>query len=66
MIHRFLLCIFLFSFAASAYPAEVNVDRNYDRTGENWDWITARKRAAVVPRIWEWISPTFPPSAWEN
>jgi membrane-associated protease RseP (regulator of RpoE activity) len=37
MIHRFLLCMFLFSLvvspASSAQPAE-----NYDRTGENWDW----------------------------
>ncbi len=36
MIHRFLLCVFLFSLVASAYPAEVNVDLNFG-TGENWD-----------------------------
>jgi len=38
MIHRFLLCMFLFtlvvSLASSAQPAELN----YDRTGETWDW----------------------------
>lgn len=37
MLHRFLLCMSLFtlvvSLASSAQPAE-----NYDRTGENWDW----------------------------
>ena len=34
MMHRFLLCIFLFSLVASAQP----VDLNYDRSGESWDW----------------------------
>ncbi len=34
MIHRFLLCMFLFSLVANAQP----VDLNYDRTGETWDW----------------------------
>ncbi len=34
MIHRFLLCMFLFSLVASAQPA----DSNYDYTGETWDW----------------------------
>jgi membrane-associated protease RseP (regulator of RpoE activity) len=34
MIHRFLLCMFLFSLVASAQP----VESNYDRTGESWDW----------------------------
>ena len=37
MMHRFLLCMFLFSLivslSSSAQPAE-----NYDRTGESWDW----------------------------
>ena len=37
MIHRFLLCVFLFALVASAYPAELNAELNYDRTGENWD-----------------------------
>jgi serine protease Do len=34
MIHRFLLCLFLFSLVASAQPA----DLNYDYTGETWYW----------------------------
>ena len=34
MIHRFLLCMFLFSLVASAQPAE----SNYDRMGESWSW----------------------------
>jgi predicted metalloprotease with PDZ domain len=34
MIHRFLLCMFLFTLVASAQPAGLN----YDRTGESWDW----------------------------
>ena len=34
MIHRFLLCMFLFSLVASAQPEQLN----YDRTGESWDW----------------------------
>src|SRR5271166_6424502 len=34
MIHRFLLCMFLFSLVASAQPA----DSNYDYTSETWDW----------------------------
>ena len=34
MIHRFLLCMFLFSLVASAQPA----DSNYDYAGETWDW----------------------------
>ncbi len=34
MIHRFLLCMFLFSLVASAQPAELP----YDGTGENWSW----------------------------
>jgi len=34
MIHRFLLCMFLFSLVASAQPAA----SNHDRTGESWDW----------------------------
>jgi hypothetical protein len=42
MIHRFLVCIFLFTLAAamvaSAQPPESNVDSNYDHTGGSWDW----------------------------
>ena len=38
MIHRFLLCTFLFTLVASAQPAELNAGSNYDRTGESWDW----------------------------
>jgi serine protease Do len=34
MIHRFLLCMFVFTLVASAQPAELN----YDRTGASWDW----------------------------
>ena len=34
MIHRFLLCMFLFSLAASAQPAQLS----YDGTGESWSW----------------------------
>jgi serine protease Do len=34
MIHRFLLCTFLFSLAASAQPAQLS----YDGTGESWSW----------------------------
>jgi serine protease Do len=34
MMHRFLLCMFLFSLVASAQPEQLN----YDRTGETWDW----------------------------
>lgn len=34
MIHRFLLCMFLFSVVASAQPAELS----YDGTGESWTW----------------------------
>jgi serine protease Do len=34
MIHRFLLCMFVFSLVASAQPAELN----YDRAGASWDW----------------------------
>jgi len=34
MIHRFLLCMFLFSLVASAQPEQLN----YDRTGESLDW----------------------------
>ena len=42
MIHRFLLCMFLFSLVVSvvagAQPAESNVDSNHDRASESWDW----------------------------
>ncbi len=42
MIHRFLLCMFLFSLVvsrpASAQPAESTAGSNYDHTGESWDW----------------------------
>jgi membrane-associated protease RseP (regulator of RpoE activity) len=34
MMHRFLLCMLLFTLVASAQPAELN----YDRMGESWDW----------------------------
>jgi serine protease Do len=34
MIHRFLLCMFLFTLVASAQPAELN----HDRTGASGDW----------------------------
>ena len=34
MIHRFLLCMFLFSLVASAQPAQLS----YDGTGESWSW----------------------------
>jgi membrane-associated protease RseP (regulator of RpoE activity) len=38
MIHRFLLCTFLFTLVASAQPAELNAESNHDRTGAIWDW----------------------------
>ncbi|HKM84986.1 MAG TPA: PDZ domain-containing protein [Terriglobales bacterium] len=42
MIHRFLLCMFLFSLVVplgvSAQPAESSARSNYDRTGQSWDW----------------------------
>jgi serine protease Do len=39
MIHRFLLCMFVFALVASAQPAELNAEQlNYDRAGESWDW----------------------------
>jgi membrane-associated protease RseP (regulator of RpoE activity) len=38
MIHRFLLCTFLFTLVASAQPAELNAGSNHDRTGAIWDW----------------------------
>jgi serine protease Do len=39
MIHRFLLCMFVFTLVASAQPAEFNPEQlNYDRAGESWDW----------------------------
>jgi serine protease Do len=39
MIHRFLLCMFVFTLVASAQPAELNPEQlNYDRAGESWDW----------------------------
>ena len=38
MIHRFLLCTFLFTLVASAQPAELNAGSNYDRAGASWDW----------------------------
>ncbi len=34
MIHRFLLCMFVFSLVASAQPEQLN----YDSTGESWSW----------------------------
>jgi serine protease Do len=38
MIHRFLLCAFLFTLVASAQPAELNAASNFDRTAGSWDW----------------------------
>jgi serine protease Do len=39
MIHRFLLCMFVFTLVASAQPAEFSPEQlNYDRAGESWDW----------------------------
>ena len=38
MIHRFLLCTFLFTLVASAQPAELNAGSNHDRARESWDW----------------------------
>ncbi len=38
MIHRFLLCMFLFTLVASAQPAELNEESNSNRMGESWDW----------------------------
>src|SRR5271163_949439 len=38
MIHRFLLCTFLFTLVASAQPAEMNAGSNRDRAGAIWDW----------------------------
>jgi serine protease Do len=35
MIYRFLLCIFLFAFAVSAQPAQMNYD---GKGGESWSW----------------------------
>ncbi len=34
MIHRLLLCMFLFSLVASAQPAGLS----YDGTGDTWSW----------------------------
>jgi serine protease Do len=34
MIHRLLLCMFVFSLVSSAQPAELT----YDHTGESWNW----------------------------
>ena len=38
MIHRFLLCTFLFTLVASAQPAELNEESNSNRMGASWDW----------------------------
>ena len=42
MIHRFLLCTFLFTLVASAQPTELNAGSNaisnHDRAGASWDW----------------------------
>ena len=38
MIHRFLLCTFLFTLVASAQPAEPNAGSNSNRMGASWDW----------------------------
>ena len=58
MIHRFLLCVFLFTLVASAQPAELAARRTRATAGVG---VTGRKRAAADRRISEWTSPTFLP-----
>src|SRR3984893_13324391 len=38
MIHRFLLCMFLFSLVVSISSSAQPEQSNYDGTGENWNW----------------------------
>src|SRR6202051_2733236 len=38
MIHRFLLCIFLFSLVVSLASSAQPEQSTYGDTGENWDW----------------------------
>lgn len=38
MIHRFLLCMFLFSLVVSLASSAQPEQLNYDGTGENWSW----------------------------
>ena len=38
MIHRFLLCMFLFSLVVSLSSSAQPEQSNYDGTGENWNW----------------------------
>src|SRR5258706_2989228 len=38
MIHRFLLFMFLFSQVISPVASAQPAERDYDHTGENWDW----------------------------
>src|SRR6202521_439085 len=38
MIHRFLLCMFLFSLVVSLASSAQPEQLNYDGTGENWNW----------------------------
>src|SRR5258708_15606240 len=38
MIHRFLLFMFLFSQVISPVASAQPAERDYDDTGENWDW----------------------------
>ncbi len=38
MIHRFLLCMFLFSLVVSLLASAQPADLNYDQPGETWDW----------------------------
>jgi hypothetical protein len=37
MIHRFLLCMFVFSLVVSLASSAQPEQLNYDRPGENWD-----------------------------
>ena len=38
MIHRFLVCTFLFSLVVSLVSSAQPAESNYDRTGESWNW----------------------------
>src|SRR6202790_4559418 len=38
MIHRFLLCIFLFSLVVSLASSAQPEQSSYDDTGESWSW----------------------------
>src|SRR6202165_1731650 len=38
MIHRFLLCIFLFSLVVSLASSAQPEQSSYDGTGESWSW----------------------------